>query len=70
MAQTLEQTFPDLWAEYELGDLFAADFQGVLKWVIRQGSTYYLGDTIGGVFNDMVLAAYNTLPLNTVGGWV
>lgn len=39
---------------YDLDALFAADVDGQLRWVIRQGATWYFGSLIGEAFADAI----------------
>jgi hypothetical protein len=41
---------------YDLDLLRAADFDGVLQWVIRQGAEWFYGPVLGPAFADAVLA--------------
>jgi hypothetical protein len=52
----LENLPPELRDHYRLSDLFVADFQGVLYWVIRQVGNWQYGDLVGGWIYDAVRA--------------
>jgi len=46
---------------YDLDQLVVADFEGVLRWSVQTGATLRLGEVIGPVFADAVLASWTTL---------
>ena len=47
--------------EYDLGTLLVGDFDGVLRWLVKQGSEWYYGPLVGPAFADEVLAGWSRL---------
>jgi hypothetical protein len=54
---------------YDLDELRAADFQGEVRWVIRQGAEWLYGGAVGGVLADVILSTWNTDYLGPPSEW-
>lgn len=44
---------------YDEGNLFTGDFYDGARWTLRQFSSWYWGDLLGGAFDDIVVSQYD-----------
>lgn len=48
---------------YDLDALYAISEGDFLRWLVRQGSSFYLGDVLGDLFADAVLTDWQYAPI-------